>query len=395
MQHEGVRRPVLMAWMATNTFGWGIAGLNIFCHWAASRDVEPYVLRPISEGDLLALGPLRRRQVEPCVARSNALARRLASTQSAAVSVGMPVIHPLGNRDVDSRPRVHGQRNIARMVFEETRLDDWAARIGTFDAVVCASTWNAQTLKARFDCRPIVIHEGVDPSLFHPAPKSGVMDPDRFYIFTGGKIEFRKAQDLVLLAFRIFSERHDDATLVTAWHSPFAHYSTGFRGRLDAAIEMGPDKRLAIGKWVADNGIDPEKVIDVGAMPNQMMPLVLREMDCALQPSRAEGGTNFVAMEAMACGLPVIVARNTGVKDIIEGSNCVALQRQGRVEHPADRGAEGWGESDVEEIVEALEALYRSPERRSVIGAAAAAFMSARSWARHAAELAQVALAAS
>ena len=38
-----------------------------------------------------------------------------------------------------------------------------------------------------------VIFEGVDTSMFCPGPKSGLMDPDRFFVFSGGKVEFRKA----------------------------------------------------------------------------------------------------------------------------------------------------------------------------------------------------------
>jgi len=118
-----------------------------------------------------------------------------------------------------------------------------------------------------------------------------------------------------------------------------------------------------------------------------MMPQILREMDCAPQPSRAEGATNLVAMEAMACGPPVIVACDTGVKDLVDGSNCIALMHQGAVGHPADRGSAGWGENDVDEIVAALEALYQSSEMRRRVGAAAAKFMRQRTWARHAQQL--------
>jgi len=130
----------------------------------------------------------------------------------------------------------------------------------------------------------------------------------------------------------------------------------------------------------------------VGPMPNQMMPFILREMHCALQPSRAEGCTNLVAMEAMACGIPVIVANNTGVKDLITGSNCVALMQQGLAVHPKDRGTEGWGESNIDEIVAALESLYQSSEMRRSIGAAAAEFMRPRTWAKHADELGRIVL---
>ena len=384
--------PVLMAWKATNTFGWGIVGLNLFCHWGVSGRIKPRMSAPISEGDLLALGPLRRHLLAEEVAESNALAQRLASAGSRAVSLNIPVIHSLGNRIDRTRASFRGTRNIGRMVFEETRLEDWPEEIKRYDVVVCASAWNADLLQARFGCAPVLIHEGVDPSLFHPGPASGLADPNRFYIFTGGKVEFRKAQDLVLLAFKIFAEKHDDALLITAWQSPFAHYSVGFQGRLAAPIEIADGHQLAVKKWVADNGIDPAKVIDVGPMPNQMIPFILREMHCALQPSRAEGCTNLVAMEAMACGIPVIVADNTGVKDLIAGSNCVALVQQGPVVHPEDRGTEGWGESDVDEIVAALESLYQSPEMRRGVGTAGAEFMRPRTWAKHADELARVVL---
>ena len=386
--------PVLMAWQAANTFGWGIVGLKLFCHWGVSGRIRPRLTAPISEGDLLALGPLRRHLLAQEVADSNALAERLAAAESHAVSLNIPVIHALGNRFDPQRLLIRGARNIGRMVFEETRLEDWPERIKRYDVVVCASAWNADLVQARFGCVPIVIHEGVDPSLFHAAPSSGLTDPNRFYIFTGGKVEFRKAQDLVLLAFKIFADKHDDAMLVTAWQSPFAHYSVGFQGRLAAPIGITESRQLAVKRWVADNGIDPAKVIDVGPMPNQMIPFILREMHCSLQPSRAEGCTNLVAMEAMACGIPVIVANNTGVKDLIAGSNCVALMQQGPVVHPDDRGTEGWGESDVDEIVAALESLYQSLEMRRSVGAAAAEFMRPRTWAKHADELARVVLAA-
>ena len=382
-----------MTWSFSNRMGWGVAGLNIFCHWAVSRDIRPRMLFPISRDDLLALGPLRRMQIAGQVADSNALAKRLEVARSRAVSLNIPVVFALGNRK-DAQSRIRGTKNIGRMVVEETRLEDWPDEIKRYDVVVCHSKWNAELIKTRFQCQAVLIHEGIDPSLFHPAPKSEILDPSRFYVFTGGKIEFRKAQDLVLLAFKIFSEKYDDAVLVTAWHSPWPRYAAGFKGRLSVPIELGADNQLAVKKWVADNGVDPARVVDIGPVPNQMVPRVLQEMDCALQPSRAEGGTNLVAMEAMACGLPVIVANNTGVKDVIQGSNCIALMRQTAVNHPEDRGSEGWGESDVDEIIAALEALYHSREIRRDVGAAAAEFMRHRTWAGHAAELGRVVLSA-
>ena len=59
-----------------------------------------------------------------------------------------------------------------------------------------------------------VIHERVDDSVFSPTPKSGLLPEENFYIFSGGKIEYRKGQDLVLQAFKIFVERHPNAALL-------------------------------------------------------------------------------------------------------------------------------------------------------------------------------------
>lgn len=380
----------LMAWQAGYAFGWGIVGLNVFLEWAATSGVNPHMLEPITDRDLALVDPLRRLQIGESVARSNALAQRLAATAQKAVSLKIPVIHAVGNRDIGTRTRISGSRNVGRIVLEDTRLDDWVDALGSFDVLLCASAWNADVLRAACQREVILIHEGIDPALFHPAPKAGVLDPDRFYIFTGGKIEYRKAQDLVLQAFKIFSSRHAEAMLVTAWHSPWPEHAKGFQGKLAAPLELNADGRPAVKQWVAANGIDPAKLIDIGPVLNPLLPRVLWEMDCALHPSRAEGATNLVAMEAMACGLPVILGCNTGARDLVAGANCLPLLRQGAAQNPNGRGSEGWGESDVEEIVAALETLFQSVEKRRQIGAAAAQFMRSRTWKRHAALLRQV-----
>ena len=172
------------------------------------------------------------------------------------------------------------------------------------------------------------VHEGIDPSLFHPAPKSGLLDPSRFYVFSGGKVEFRKGHDLTLIAFREFARRHDDAVLVTLWHSPWPQLSAGFSGRLTTPLSLRPDGRIDVIGWVEKNGIAPRQVIELPETPNTLMPAILREMDCALAPSRAEACTNLLAKEAMACGVPVIAAANTGVLDLISNGNVLALTQQ-------------------------------------------------------------------
>ena len=48
------------------------------------------------------------------------------------------------------------------------------------------------------------------------------------------------------------------------------------------------------------------------------MPKYLISSDTALFPNRCESGTNLVAMEAMAAGIPVILSNNSGHLDLID-----------------------------------------------------------------------------
>jgi hypothetical protein len=41
----------------------------------------------------------------------------------------------------------------------------------------------------------------------------------KFVVFSGGKLEMRKGQDIVIAAFEKFAAKHKDAILVTAWHN--------------------------------------------------------------------------------------------------------------------------------------------------------------------------------
>src|SRR5262245_8419066 len=222
-------QPILLNWPASSVYGWGILGLNLFWRWAADKGVRPLMGAPIGEADLAGSDPLRVFTAREAIVASNMFQHELART--GRQSVNFPVIHGLGNGLVGPES-VKGTRNIGRCIFEDTRLSGLDEKLARFDVLLCASHWNAELLKAHCKKRVEFIYEGVDPALFHPAPRSGLLEPGRFYIFSGGKVEYRKGHDLVLLAFREFSRRHKDAVLVTAWHSPWPQLSAGFQGRL-------------------------------------------------------------------------------------------------------------------------------------------------------------------
>lgn len=384
-------RPALLAWQAASHFAWGIVGLQIALAWCRDGRLLPLMAK-LDAADLW-IDPLRVGLLRPAILGSAELAQRLAgATDAKPLQLDWPVVHCMMNNAAIGQPNVRGTRNIGRMVFENTHLPaDGIARLRTMDALTVISNWNAEILRAATDIPVVVNHEGVDPGLFFPGPRSGLMDPSRFFVFAGGKAEFRKGQDLTLAAFGVFASRHPDAVLVTAWQNPWMQGAVGLRGVLRAPLQADrPGQALDIARWATENGIDAARVIDVGQIPNALMPSILREMDCAVCTSRAEGGTNLPIMEAMACGVPVIVPDNTGIRDLIAPGNSIVLQQQKPIRGAPGRGTDGWGDSSVDEIVAALEALYASSELRQTLGAAAARFMQSRNWQRHAAQLADL-----
>jgi glycosyltransferase involved in cell wall biosynthesis len=314
----------------------------------------------------------------------------LAKHANGNASVSMPVIAAFGNaltkvkaaHDID----LSGEPTIAAMVFEEALDTEAVAQAKELPFVVTSSRWNERLLRAYGLERVRTVPEGVDPSYFHPASRLGLFK-DRFAIFSGGKAELRKGQDLVLAAFRIFAARHAEAILVTAWHSPWPELAQSLDcSGIAAPVVLDAEGRLDVRAWAAASGVPAERVGALTPVANVFMPAILREMDVAVFPNRAEAATNLVAMECMACAVPVILSGNTGHLDLIEGGNCFALddQRQAPWSWPGVDGVPGWGESQVDEVVEKLEQAFADrteARRRATRGAQT---LAARTWAAHA-----------
>jgi glycosyltransferase involved in cell wall biosynthesis len=379
-------RDVVLNWGLGGNFGWGLLGLNLFAQWAHDADLRPLMGAPIAPHHLNFLDHLRLARLLPAAMASNAaLERRAGRSDEEEDSI---LIDGLGNSFVSPLPR-RSKVMIARAVFEEPDRLQARRLLAGYDQLLTASAWTAGMLHDLTGRRAKVIHEGVDTSLFTPGPRSGWMRPDSFYVFSGGKVEFRKGQDLVLLAFRAFAARHEDAVLVTAWQSPFGGWSLGFQGRLERPLAPAPDGSMDIQRWAAENGVDPAQVLDLGLVANVALPAILREMHVALQPSRAEACTSLPVKEAMACGLPVIAALNSGMGDLLTEDTAYVLSRQTETGPPGGRPIAGWGESDVEEIEAALEHAYQNRAFAAEKGARAQRWLvdHQRTWRDHAALL--------
>jgi len=372
-----MRCPLYFHWAVSTLFGWGVYGLNLLRHWPDVAGTQAYSIAKIHLDSLRGMDPLARLALAQPLADSDRMFQKIIA-DAATVKDGV-VLHALGNRFTGSPlPRdggLTGRDTCAVIFFEDTNLPDARDIAGDYRLIVAGSSWSEEVLRANGVHNVATVIQGVDPSLFHPGPRAGWLK-GRFAIFSGGKMEHRKAQDIVLLAFRAFAQRHPEAILVTAWHSPWAKGALTLNANpAIVPVELTEEGKADIAGWAAANGIAAKNFIDLGPTLNHLMPRVLREMDVALFPNRCEGGTNLVAMECLAAGIPTIVSHNTGHKDLTSTGAPYALTRQGPVS--SDRsGTEGWGESDIDEIVEALEQVWQDRDaarQRGLVGAQAIA----------------------
>jgi glycosyltransferase involved in cell wall biosynthesis len=391
------RIPVYFQWMPSSFFGWGVYAINLMLSWASDPEIVPICSGPIVESKIV-LDDAARRSIADILERSRQFRAQLEPFAGKVANIPRLVLHSIGNDFNPACPSAHnvllmGKSTVGVIFNEVTTLSAEAReRAARYQLFVAGSRWNAATLQDAGLGPVATVLQGIDPALFHPGPRTGRFG-DRFVVFSGGKLEYRKGQDLVLLAFREFAARHPEALLVTAWHCPWPALAKSLA--LNPAIAPVPfaaDGTPALADWAEANGIKRDNFLDLGTVPNAQMPPLLREVDAALFPNRCEAGTNLVAMECMACGVPTVLAANSGQLDLVGDGRALPLQRQRKVSElrTHDISTEGWGESDIAEMVEALESLWRDREAARAMGAKAAAFMREMSWRNQMAKLKEV-----
>jgi glycosyltransferase involved in cell wall biosynthesis len=376
------RQPLVFNWGVSSLFGWGLYGLNLMLELADHPRYVPMCAIEI-EPSQLVLDPLRQARLAPVVDGSRRLWQGMAAIRGGEAALNVPFLAGLGTQ-LGSSASAHGrtlngQPSIGVVFLEHDRLDqDARNRAQQMAVIIAGSSWNEAVLRNNGITSVTRVLQGVDISLFHPASKADLF-PGRFVVFSGGKLERRKGQDIVLAAFRAFRQRHPEALLLTAWHSPWSDLSANASGRDDISQPaMGADGTVDVLAWAEANGVPADSVVTIGMTPNLVMPHVIREADVALFPNRCEGGTNLVAMECLACGIPTILSANSGHLDLLAWPDvAIPLQRQ----TPASfEDRTGWHDSDVEEAVEALETVWRKRAAAARMGRRAAVAMQDLTW---------------
>jgi glycosyltransferase involved in cell wall biosynthesis len=313
---------------------------------------------------------------------------------------------------------VVGDFNVA-IVFTERNyfFKEDVSRLMWFDVVFAGSTWNAEVLRKSAliqgfgsDALNVdVFLQGIDKQVWSASKSSREcavdvendegggncrtnewdIPEDKFVIFSGGKLELRKGQDIVLAAFKKFREKHGDvAHLVAAWANdwPKTLESLGKSGHVRGVPAWDVNEGgVMVGKWLEENGVERGSFTALPRLSQAKTSEILNDwVDVGLFTNRCEGGTNLVAMETLGSGVPVILSDNTGHRDLVErvcegeegvsGSGredgCYALKDQRRVEFEGGEEGEfeGWGESQVDEVVATLEKVYRDRDAAKRVG---------------------------
>jgi glycosyltransferase involved in cell wall biosynthesis len=359
------------------THGWGVCGRYTTLELSRLGAVRLITDRLAADvvGDELELAALRALMAE-------------LQPRDCTLVLDHPVLQCIPGPDlIPMRPGLRGRRNVGYAFFVNTSFSPSSIANARkhYDVLATGSSWCTEILR-RHDLPEVhTVVQGIDPAVFHSVPDGREFFHDAFVVFSGGKLELRKGQDLVIAAFKVLQGRHQDVRLVTAWFNQWP--ATMLTMRASPHIRFAPpsgtvEYRDLINGVLAANGIDISRTFHLGPLANPLMARIYRNSDVGLFPNRCEGGTNLVLMEYMACGRPAIATFGTGHRDVLTDTNSVPLRRLRPV---TVRDADGthmvWDDPDLEEIVESLEWAYRNRERVAERGARAADDMRRFTWA--------------
>ena len=233
------------------------------------------------------------------------------------------------------------------------RLEAEARMAAAADRVFASTVGEAEDIGALFGLPPErlhVVHGGVDTELFRPRDRAearratGIAEHERVVLFVG-RLEPFKGPDILV---RALAEMRDasDVRLVLVGGSE-EERSAGWLE--DIAADLGVGSRV---RWQP-------------AIPQADLPDFYASADVCAVPSFHES-FGLAALEAMACGIPVVAADVGGLSSLVRDGET------GRLVPSHDPRA----------FAAALEELLDDPEHASRMGAAARAWASGFTWDR-------------
>ncbi len=280
------------------------------------------------------------------------------AARSLKVDWGVPVLHmfhTLGlmkNRiarspsEMEGEYRIEGERQVLRSA----------------DRIVAATPAEQSQLSFlyQFDTRKtVIIPPGVDTARFYPIPKDearaaiGLQPQDRLLLFVG-RIEPLKGIDTLLQAIG-----HLDQSGLQA---EFPHYLAIIGGDPNVTeLEMNAEM-LRLKQLSKSLGVD-DLVLFLGKRNQDALPYYYSAAEIVIVPSHYES-FGMVALEAMACGTPVVASQVGGLAFLVKDGQTGYVVPDGEPDALGERLAE----------------LIRNPQQRQRLGEQAAHYALDFSW---------------
>ncbi|MBI9072786.1 MAG: methyltransferase domain-containing protein [Melioribacteraceae bacterium] len=301
------------------------------------------------------------------------------------------VVHAITGLEFESISKIRGSENYGYTFFENELIPQSLENSKKYDLILGGSTWCTEKMKAAGINNVDTLIQGIDPGIFYPIEKEKTND--LFIIFSGGKFEYRKGQDLVLKAIKILQKKYNDIILLNAWYNMWPE-SMKLMGRSQHVdFDIKGNNWIELMEYVYQlNGIDKNRIMTHEIIPNDKLREIYGITDLALFPNRCEGGTNLVMMEYMACGKPVIASYNSGHKDVLTKKNSIMLEdmRDSRIYNNDNSLWADWTEPSLDEIVEKIEWAYQNRSQLKQIGKNAGEFMKKYTWEESAKSLLRI-----
>ena len=197
--------------------------------------------------------------------------------------------------------------------------------------------------------RLTVVPAGVDLDLFTPERgDTGSADRDGIELLFAGRLQPLKGPDVALRTLAAVRRERDDVRL---------RIVGGASGGTGVATSVGDLAALAVELGVV------EHVTFEPALPQAQLAARLRDADLVLAPSRSET-FGLIALEAQACGTPVVAARVPGL-EVVVGAGGVLVDGH-----------------DPDDHARAVLDLLADPARMASMRAAGLADAAASSWER-------------
>jgi D-inositol-3-phosphate glycosyltransferase len=216
-----------------------------------------------------------------------------------------------------SLPLVSTFHTLARVKAEtgdpepDRRVEAEAEVIGCSDAILANCEAERRQLVSLYGARPErieVVAPGVDHAFFSPGDQRGARQAlaplglaDHPVLLFVGRIQPLKGVDVAVRALDELSVAHPDAMLVIV----------GGASGVD-----GPAEQARVRRLVDELGL-VDRVRFVDPQPHHLLSTYYRAADACVVPSRSES-FGLVALEAAACGTPVVAADVGGLSTLVD-----------------------------------------------------------------------------